>query len=72
MLADASGRVATLVSTGRDRRIREGEGELYLEGGELPTQTAPVPARSDRVVLDPLARSLRLEAEGTSIEIDLS
>ncbi len=72
VLADASGQVATVVSTGRERRIREGEGELYLEGGELATQVGADEAISDRVVLDPLARSLRLEAEGTSIAIDLA
>jgi hypothetical protein len=72
VLADASGRVATVNSTGRERRIRQGEGELYLEGGELPTGAAPEEASSDRVVLDPLARSLRLEAEGTSIVLDLA
>ena len=72
VLADASGQVATVVSTGRERRIREGEGELYLEGGELATQVGADEAISDRVVLDPLGRSLRLEAEGTSIAIDLA
>ena len=72
VLADASGRVATVISTGRERRIRQGEGELYLEGGELPTKAAADEASSDRVVLDPLARSLRLEAEGTSIVLDLA
>ncbi len=72
VLADASGRVATVISTGRERRIRQGEGELYLEGGELPTTAPAEEASPDRVVLDPLARSLRLEAEGTSIAIDLA
>ncbi|HIF93357.1 MAG TPA: hypothetical protein EYQ60_09570 [Myxococcales bacterium] len=36
VLADASGMTATVVVSGRERRIQEGEGELYLEGGELP------------------------------------
>jgi hypothetical protein len=34
VLADASGMTATVVVNGRERRIQEGEGELYLEGGE--------------------------------------
>jgi hypothetical protein len=36
VLADASGMTASVVVHGRERRIQEGEGELYLEGGELP------------------------------------
>jgi hypothetical protein len=93
VLADASGSVATVISSGRERRVQEGEGELYLEGGELPASSAQDDtqdntqgntqddtqdrtdasrdASPDRVVLDPRGRSLRLEAQGTSIAIDL-
>jgi len=80
VLGDASGAVATVISTARDRRIQEGEGELYLEGGELPEETGGETgkdAASDfanagdagRVILDPRSRRLRLEAEGTAIEV---
>jgi hypothetical protein len=80
VLADASGSVATVISTGRTRRIQEGEGELYLEGGELAT---PAPHTSDmaeathgtvseappaQVILDPRRRSLRLETDGAAVE----
>lgn len=37
VLADASGATATVAVNGCERRVQEGEGELYLEGGELPS-----------------------------------
>jgi len=80
VLADASGAVATVISTGRDRRIQEGEGELYLEGGEPPEKVAEqagcdgmIAADGDgdagRVILDPHSRTLRLEADEATIEV---
>ena len=36
VLADATGAVATVIAKGRERRIQSGDGELFLEGGELP------------------------------------
>jgi hypothetical protein len=72
VLADTSGGVATVISSGRERRIQEGEGELYLEGGELPSQGIGDEAKQDRVILDPQTRSLLLSAEGSTIEVNLA
>jgi hypothetical protein len=72
VLADASGGVATVISSGRDRRVQEGEGELYLEGGELPSEGIGDEAKQDRVILDPQTRSLLLAADGTTIEVNLA
>lgn len=76
VLADASGAVATVTSTGRERRIQAGSGEIDLEAGELPTEESDPkthPGRTalgtDRVLLDPLRRSLRVEAAGLSLEV---
>jgi hypothetical protein len=72
VLADASGGVATVICSGRDCRIQEGEGELYLEGGELPSEGVGDEAKQDRVILDPGTRSLLLAADGTTIEVNLA
>jgi len=82
VLADASGAMATVTSSGRERRIQAGSGEIDLEAGELPTEegdgagdskTQPgvtvTALGTDRVLLDPLRRSLRVEAEGLSLEV---
>lgn len=82
VLADASGAVATVTSSGRERRIQAGSGEIDLEAGELPTQGSDREGDSkthpgvggtalgtDRVLLDPLRRSLRVEADGLSLEV---
>jgi hypothetical protein len=75
VLADAGGAVATVVVSGRERRVQLGEGELYLEGGELPESTegdaAGPEGPSDRVLLDPKARRLQIDAVGATIEIEL-
>ena len=75
VLADASGAVATVVASGRERRVQLGEGELYLEGGELPDSaeggdTSPE-GPGDRVLLDPQTRRLQLDAAGAAIEVGL-
>lgn len=70
VLADASGGVATLISTGRERRVQEGEGELYLEGGEPSPDEVSDQAKPDRVILDPETRSLLLVANGTTVEVN--
>jgi len=76
VLADASGAVATVTATGRERRIQAGSGEIDLEAGELPTDESDpktFPGRTalgtDRVLLDPLRRALRVEAEGLTLEV---
>jgi hypothetical protein len=75
VLADAGGAVATVVVSGRERRVQSGEGELYLEGGELPESAegdaAGPEGPSDRVLLDPKTRRLQIDAVGTAIEIGL-
>jgi hypothetical protein len=75
VLADAGGAVATVVVSGRERRVQSGEGELYLEGGELPESAegdaAGPEGPSDRVLLDPKARRLQIDAVGATIEIEL-
>jgi hypothetical protein len=71
VLADVSGAVATVISSGRERRIQEGEGELYLEGGEPAAQDADREGSSGRVVLDPEHRSLCIESGSTRLEVDL-
>jgi hypothetical protein len=78
VLADASGATASVVVSGRERRVQEGEGELYLEGGELSTggglddESDPdSEAHADRVLLDPMARRLQIDAAGAAIEIGL-
>ena len=74
VLADASGSVATVISNGRDRRIQEGEGELYLEGGELSVSAereAESKPQPGRVILDPQNRFLRIDAGGATIEFGL-
>ncbi len=86
VMADASGAVATVVVSGRVRRVQQGEGELHLEGGELGECgeygeygeqsdkgecTTEIERPAERVRLDPLTRRLQLEAGSASIEIGL-
>jgi hypothetical protein len=77
VLADAAGAVATVIASGRSRRVQSGEGELYLEGGELPESIEPGDENTldagpaDRVWLDPKTRRLQLDAVGSAIEIGL-
>ena len=80
VLADSSGATASVISTGRERRVQRGAGELYLEGGEPPGASetgagggdAGSEGESDRVRLDPVRRSLELDAEGARLELSLS
>jgi hypothetical protein len=77
VLADASGATASVIVSGRERRVQEGEGELYLEGGELPSGDGNDDSdrngevQPDRVYLDPMARRLQIDATGAAIEIGL-
>lgn len=75
VLSDAAGGVATVLSSGAERSIQEGEGELYLEGGEPApgdrTTDGGLEETPDRVLLDPQSRSLMLLAAGTTIEASL-
>ncbi|HEB88370.1 MAG TPA: hypothetical protein ENI85_02265 [Deltaproteobacteria bacterium] len=75
VLADASGAVATVISNGRERRVQSGDGELHLEGGDLPDPdripALPEGSARDRVLLDPKARRLQLDAAAMAIEIGL-
>jgi hypothetical protein len=71
VLADARGTVATVVSSGRERRVQSGEGELFLEGGEPAVSGADDESAADRIWLDPATRRLQLDAAGTAIEIAL-
>ena len=83
MLADATGAVATVISTGGRQRVQAGEGELFVESGEgmasgegaeesgsarRSAGTLPGP---DRVLLDPCARRLQLDASGMAVDISL-
>ncbi|MBW2426198.1 MAG: hypothetical protein JRG86_18270 [Deltaproteobacteria bacterium] len=76
VLADASLATATVLSTGRERRVQEGEGELYVEGGELPGDAEREGRSSglgnDRVLLDPARRGLRLELGGATLDLSLA
>jgi hypothetical protein len=73
VLADASGATATVLATGRERSVQAGEGELYLEGGELPAEPAARGASSGagRVRLDPGRAALCIEAPGARLEFAL-
>lgn len=75
VLADASGALATVVASGRTRRVQSGEGELYVEGGEpLDSQggeSTSLDGPTDRVWLDPKTGRLQLDAMGMAIEIGL-
>jgi len=75
LLCDASGALATLFVTGTERRVQMGEGELHLEGGEVPTAD-PDAAKGadpytveDRVLLDAKSGSLRVELDGAELEV---
>jgi hypothetical protein len=76
VLADASLATATVISMGRERRVQEGEGELYVEGGELPSEGdregRSAGLGSDRVLLDPARRGLRLELGGATLDLSLA
>jgi hypothetical protein len=83
VLADATGAVATVISTGGRQRVQAGEGELFVESGEGMPGDEPgaendragsvlEPASaSARVLLDPRARRLQLDAAGTAFDIGL-
>ncbi|MBJ20514.1 MAG: hypothetical protein GY910_06440 [bacterium] len=75
VLADASGNVATVVSSGRERRAQWGEGELHLESGELSESEGALASQTsdaaDRVWLDPRGKRLRVELVGSRIEVEL-
>jgi len=74
VLADAAGGLATVVFSGTDCRVSLGEGELHLEGGELPEEqgeSAGSDRDEDRVALDPIHRSLSLSIGGASLDVAL-
>lgn len=74
VLADASGAVATVLVAGRERRVQPGEGELHLEGGELPEESqAPEAVRTEegRLSIDARARRLRLRMDGVDLDAEL-
>jgi len=73
VLADATGAVATVIANGRDRRVQSGEGELHLEAGDLAGDGVDLDADepADRVLLDPNARRLQLDAAGMTIDVAL-
>ncbi len=83
VLADATGAVATVISTGGRQRVQAGEGELFVESGEGiasgeggdagggAARSAGTPPGPDRVLLDPFARRLQLEASGMAVDISL-
>lgn len=74
VLTDASGAVATVLVSGRERRVQVGGGELHLEGGELPeepTSPASSPEREDRLWIDARARRLRLRMGGVELDAEL-
>lgn len=77
VLADAEGAVATVIASGRERRVQAGEGEFYLEGGELPEsvgadgESVAAAGPADRVWLDPKTRRLQIDAVGFALEISL-
>ncbi len=78
VLADAKGAIATVVANGRERRVQQGDGELYLEGGELPSETAAAELGGenepggDRVLIDAWARRLQIDAAGAGINLELT
>ena len=55
VLADDTGRLATVVVSGSERRIQYGESELQLDAGEPESSPAAEPGR---VMIDPAARRL--------------
>lgn len=89
VLADATGAVATVISTGGRKRVQAGEGELFVESGEGMASgedgavsgsggdcdndggSAGTPPGPDRVLLDPCARRLQLDASGMAVDISL-
>jgi hypothetical protein len=73
VLADASGAVASVIASGRERRVQLGEGELHLEAGDLPDDGADLGADEpmDRVLLDPHERRLQLDVAGMALDVSL-
>ena len=74
LLADAAGGLATVVVSGRERRIQLGEGELHLEGGEpseTPNPGAGARVDEDRIWIDPSAGRMHLHAGGADLDIEL-
>lgn len=73
VLADSSGAVASVIASGRDRRVQSGEGELHLEGGDLPDDGVGFDPEEavDRVLLDPHARRLQLDIAGMTLDVSL-
>jgi len=74
VLADASGAVTTVLVSGRERRVQPGEGELHLEGGELPEErrsTESASGEEGRLWIDPRARRLRLRIDGAELDAAL-
>ena len=70
VLADASGALATVLSSGQERRIQQGEGELFLEGGE-PVAGEEAVTGDPRVHLYPADRRLRVESPSVTLEVVL-
>ena len=74
VLTDASGAVATVIVDGRERRVQAGEGELHLEAGELPEESASLEAgrgSEGRLSIDAPARRMQLRMDGLALDIDL-
>lgn len=71
VLADASGAIVTILVSGRDCRVQEGDRELHLEAGEPPSATSssdPAPGEEDRIWLDARDRRLRLRMGGVDLD----
>ncbi len=74
VLADASGAVATVLVSGRERRVQPGEGELHLEGGELPEESKSIeaaPREEGHLSIDARGRRLRLRMDGVDLNAAL-
>jgi len=67
VLADATGRLATVVVRGAERRFQYGESELQLEAGESGTEDDVGPEA--RVSIDPFARRLSLRRQGAAVDL---
>lgn len=78
VLADASGALVTVIVSGCDVRVQEGDGELHLEGGELAEETdgGEVPASpgtlgDDRVWIDARGCRLRIRMQGVDLDTEI-